>query len=381
MNLIFLFLSFISFTVYCSNIIKVQLARNTGSIEINLSFGEPHQLLFIPIDIRNYFTWINPFIYNKESSRTSNLIQEDPLTINNKVVTSMLIEDNIYFPLNDITMKQFLFFYVKYKEATSSNGAIGLSYKVTSPKISFIHQLYDKGIIPKKAFGIDLNRNDKGNLYIGGFPTEITLKYPYSSACDVNNGSQQWGCKLDYSYISSNQYHVFTILSIVYFTSTEHYNYIPREYMTFLNKTLFDKYYKNKECSYIDYIDKAGVSCNCNALDDFPDIYFVIDKSHFSFSKEDLFFQFDTECTFLIRYNKQSNDWMFGYSFLRKHPVQFSYANHEIRFYSESPFEYKEKEIKIHKSNNNIKIIYNIMIGMLLVSIIFLYVINKNNLL
>ena len=380
MNLILLYLSFISYISHCADIIKVQLSRNSGHIEVKLSFGEPPQLLYIPIDIRNHFTWINPFIYNKESSRTVTLIQEDALTINNKVVTSMLLEDNINFPINDITLKQFLFFYVKYKESTSSNGAIGLSYKVTSPKISFVHQLYEKRLIPKKAFGLYYSpEKEKGFLYIGGFPLEITSKFPYTTACDVNNGSQQWGCKLDFSFSSKDRYNIIMISSIVYFTSTEYYTYIPREYMTYLNKTIFDSYYKNKQCSYIDYIDKAGISCDCNSLDDFPDIYFVIGNTHFRFSKENLFFQFDTACTFLMRYNKESNDWMFGDSFLLRYPVQFSYADHEIRFYSESNFEYKEKVTK--NSNNSVRYVYTLIIVMLLVSIIFLYVIKKNNIL
>ena len=62
MNLILLYLSFISYISHCADIIKVQLSRNSGHIEVKLSFGEPPQLLYIPIDIRNHFTWINPFI-------------------------------------------------------------------------------------------------------------------------------------------------------------------------------------------------------------------------------------------------------------------------------------------------------------------------------
>lgn len=380
MNLIVFYLSFISYITHCADIIKVQLSRNSGHIEVRLSFGEPPQLVFIPIDIRNHFTWINPFIYTKESSRTVTLIQEDALTINNKVVTSMLLEDNINFPINDITLNQFLFFYVKYKESTSSNGAIGLSYKVTSPKISFVHQLYEKRLILKKAFGLYYSlEKEKGFLYLGGFPLEITSKFPYTSACDVNNGSQQWGCKLDFSFTSNDRYNIKMISSIAYFNSTEYYTYIPRDYMEYLNKTVFNKYYKNKQCSYIDFIDKAGVSCNCNSLDDFPDIYFVIANSYFRFSKEHLFYQFDTACSFLMRYAKGSNDWMFGDSFMLRYPIQFSYADHEIRFYSESNFEYKEKIAK--PSKNSVRYVYTLMIVILLVSIIFLYVIKKNNIL
>ena len=55
------------------------------------------------------------------------------------------------------------------------------------------------------------------------------------------------------------------------------------------------------------------------------------------------------------------------------------YVDHEIRFYSESNFEYKEKVTK--NSNKSVRYVYTLIIVMLLVSIIFLYVIKKNNIL
>ena len=59
-------------------------------------------------------------------------------------------------------------------------------------RFSFIHNLYDNGIISKKIFGHEYKSRTNGNLYLGEFPKSIEYKCPVSPFIPYIN---KWHCE------------------------------------------------------------------------------------------------------------------------------------------------------------------------------------------
>ena len=326
----------------CNQIIQGTFTRNSGILELLIRFGSPRQTTFIPIDITNHFTWVTSQIFTQNLSQTLTVLQEDPLTVQSKVVSAQLLLDQIQLPIQNKIIPNFLFFYVKNKDSVTTNGALGLSYRVTSKKISFVHQLEEQQLISKLTFSIKTDNYLGGQIYFGGIPKDIIQDYPYSSLCKVNNTEQQWGCNLNYVYIGNNAKEKYIYNNISFFTSNNYNSFIPLDFLIYLNNTIFLNYYDSKTCLSIDENNKSMVRCNCKNIKNFPNVTFVIDNNHYSFTMDYLFVFSREECTFTFQHNRNlDNKWYFGDSFFMKYMMEFDYSQSEIRFFSKEQFSYQ----------------------------------------
>lgn len=347
--MVYIFLKLLIFlTIFhkklCEQIIQGIFTRNSGILELLLRLGNPKQTAFIPIDITNHFTWVTSQIFIKNLSQTATVLQEDPLTVQSKVVSAQLLLDQIEVPNQNQIINGFLFFYVKNKDSLTTNGALGLSYKVTSKKISFVHRLEEASIISKLTFSIKSNNYLGGQIYFGGIPNDIIQYYPYTSSCKVNNTEKQWGCNLNYVYIGDNSKEKYSYNNISFFTSNNYNSFIPLDFLIYLNNTLFSNYYDLRACFNVNENDKKMVKCDCKKIKNFPNITFVIDNNHYSFTKDDLFIISGEECRFIFQHNRNlDNKWYFGDSLFMKYMIEFDYSQSEVRFYSEDQFSYQIK--------------------------------------
>ena len=129
--------------------------------------------------------------------------------------------------------------------------------------------------------------------------------------------------------------------------------YAPNYYMNIVKREFFKKYpdcheYKDEEKIY--YCDKTDTFTIDN-LKSFPTLYF----DHYDFeyvfelTYKDLFVEHEGKFIFLVVENR-NDDWLIGYSFLKKYQFVFNEDSRSIGFYN--PNLPKEKEIDDEDDQN-----------------------------
>ena len=97
---------------------------------------------------------------------------------------------------------------------------------------------------------------------------------------------------------------------------------------------IISKFIENKKCEF-NQIKKTGESviCDCNVVDTFPDLIFIIEESSYKIRKRDLF-DFGLSCQFIISTGFELNNiWVFGNSFIRQFPLLFDYQSKTVTVY------------------------------------------------
>lgn len=219
----------------------------------------------------------------------------------------------------------------------------------------FINQLYDKGIITKKLFSLIYENEDKGELFIGDYPTNKT-KLLYGKKFKICNNT----------FISNGDVYA-TIFDEIKFReipfifrniktkninyqgifSNTYYGYIgSKEYNEFVYLTFFKPKLVTKSCWIQNVDDDKFFGYVCAKRVDtssIPSVKLYHKEFDFTFEieKEEMWKDFNNIKYFLIFFSYTDRySWILGQKFLEKYTFVFNGEKNIIGFY------YSDKKIK-----------------------------------
>lgn len=371
------------YLIFCDNIIKASFTRygnafneemilhskETYSKNTKFDLARDYSIFFLnefPLDNSLNFGEEKVFGTDRmmESTKTKILLKlrDTPVELNNL---------NLYL--------------VNYKDdpKLSIPGIIGLSYKIRDEKYSFIHNLKKDNYIDKLSFAFDKIENGKtnGNIYFGGIPNDV-IHNKYKVSMDVDDRNITWGAKLDKI--------VFTMNNITYEYYNSYYAYlntiedrifVPTDFFTFFNKTLFEEFYQTGLCELTDMGKTKYINCKDDIYSLFPSIYFYLGGAKVQLSSQKLFGKLSKRNTFCIIQNNHydnGNSWLLGNFLYDQFLTEFDYENSKINFYSQKPFETYSFIPK--KCIKGLFIITCVMISVMIIYLVFnkVYFIYKN---
>lgn len=290
--------------------------------------------------------------------------------------SSLLICREAVFPIhlsnnNDINLFNFRFYNCPTRIISSSLISFGLGRKFKDYKYSLVHQLKEQNLISTHQFTIDLNSpgETKGQIYFGEPPQNIKDKYKQNQILKCStNLSNNWSCPLSKVIISNKDninednidpiYEIDLVQHVIVFDAINYQYRLPKKYLTILEDVVLKKHVKNGQCHFKfnqNFNDIGYYECNCNAINDFPDLIFVINNGWkmMKINIENMFTQFETSdgsgdaCELEIRLSDNENEWGFGAMFMKSVLSEFDYDLDEVRIYSRWVYNYKSGMIKL----------------------------------
>ena len=304
------------------------------------------------------------YIYSKPVDPSA---KKDSITVLRD--SSLLICREALFPIhlannNDINLINFRFYNCPDKILSSSLISLGLARKFKDYKYSLVHQLKEQNLISTHQFTIDLNSpgETKGQIYFGESPQNIKNKYKNNQILKCStNLSNNWSCPLSKVIISNKDnihedniepiYEVDLVQNVILFDTINYQYRLPKKYLTILEDVVLKKHVKNGQCHFKfnqNFNDIGYYECNCNAVNNFPDLIFVINgKKMMKINIENMFTQFEMSdgsedvCELEIRLSDNENEWGLGAMFMKSVVSEFDYDLDEVKIYSKWIYDYK----------------------------------------
>ena len=354
LNLSYLFMIFLSKFLITHSQIVLNTTEVSGSLFVFLSMGEPGQFFFHMINQVLNYTYVTPGVYKKDKSSTSLLKQsKESLYVELVKEEGSLIADTIGESSFNLTNFNFYIIPTAGKHFLPQNElGFGVSFK--EDNYSIIHMLKNQSKISKLAYTIAPGEDDfNGKLWLGEFPQSEVAKYDFHTTCKVNSSHPIWGCTMktvfygDISYVFGNTKYDNT--HKMYFQASQRHILAPDDFMKFLSKNVFSKFYGTGQCGYMEGINDY-FECYPEVIDKLSKVFnFIMGDSVLVLKREELFSCLVGKCKFLIMGNRTPDTWVFGMDFMKHFTMTFDYENKDITFHS------KEYNIKVQNLENSFR--------------------------
>ena len=335
--MIFLFL-LLPFLYKCEPpILKQEFSSLSGLIHINFYVGNKSR--FFLIELEKNFTHISDSNYEQYNSSMLKVITKDTkVSVNHNPIEADIVSERFQFLTEPFILETHLTFYYTSSKRLVSSDSLGMAYQFDNEDYSLIHRLYKEKKIKEKVFGFEYKAQNKGYLYFGGIPKEITEK-KYKAYCPVSDESNDWNCKMKRITIGNNYYEFDGEGDIFFFETGQNRISAPGRFINYMKRELFKPYFDKKECTRIDTsvgTITVRIECKKYAIETFPSFNFEINGFLFTLTKDDLFDCTDTICVLNINQNiVWEEKWVFGNCFLSKYITLFDYGNKQITFFSD----------------------------------------------
>lgn len=324
----------ILFFPLCAFSIFIPVSRIGESYCIALQFGNNNFTKYFEVDLQIPYTWISDINYKKSTSIKTH-------TSGKKVVKAGLVAEyeinSDYFLITntDIYVKDFYFYY--YKTILSDYDSITFAHKIEDQKFSPVFNLFNKGIINTPSFGF-VFRNDKlrdGELHFGGFPQNITNEYKYNAEIKTKKDKVGWETQLTRAIFGEEAYPVGK--PAIFQTSSDKI-LCPKDFINFLNRSFFDKFYPTRECYHQNLI-YGTIICKCEIFEELPELNLVFDGVTLKTDRKTLYRKSGKSCKFNIQENYINNsEWLISTMTLNKYPLMFDYFKSSIQVFSKNKF-------------------------------------------
>ena len=106
--------------------------------------------------------------------------------------------------------------------------------------------------------------------------------------------------------------------------------------------------------------------CVCEVFDEIPQLKMIIEGKVITFRREFMYRMTLHFCRLTIEENHKGNYWILGTNFLKNYPIEFSYDDNSIYFYSPNPFDKLFEKSYFSK----VKILFIINISIMLICIL-----------
>ena len=339
--MIFLFL-LLPFLNKCEPpILKQEFSSLSGLLHINFYVGNKSR--FLLIELEKNFTHISDSNYEQYNSSMLKVITKDTkVSVNHNSIEADIVSERFQFQTKPFILETYLTFYYTSSKRLVSSDSIGMAYQFDNEDYSLIHTLYKEKKIKEKVFGFEYKEQNKGYLYLGGIPKEITKK-KHKAYCKVSDESSYWNCKMKRITIGNNYYEFDGDGDIFFFETGQNRISAPGRFINYMKRELFKPYFDKKECTRIDTLvgtKTVRIECKKYAIETFPSFNFEINGFLFTLTKDALFDCTDTICVLNINQNIVSEEkWVFGNCFLSNYITVFDYQNKQITFFSDRPIQ------------------------------------------
>lgn len=355
----FLFLLLHTIRIATSKIISIPLTFGIGGYEIILYIGNYTNQRQFQLNMEIDYLHIQ---YSKLSSIEMDTVEYYPIDqinmTDNKSSLSFVATSKFYLYKNDsYFMDNFPYILlVNSGSVLYMPNYIPLSFKYQNESYSFIHRLYKDNIISNKGFGILYNQKlEKAKFFLGGYEKQYLTDYKYQTVIPVNINKSTWGCNLN-SIIFGN--YTYNINHYFYFQSNDIKITVPKSFYNYLEKTIFAPFIEDGSCKSILALKGYSFQCDCDRIDHFPDILFVIEGKVFTFKNDSLFDYFFKTCysAFMTDQEEDKDKWILGLPFLRNVFTYFDYDSSNMIFLSKSKI-YDINQTKIFLFNTYLIIV------------------------
>ena len=367
-------MKFLFIISYLFLFISSSILRNTEKLEgvISLEFcvvtqdellispieiGTPFQPMNLVLDIGAERTWISEEIFNKTKSssyKTQGFIeqkQQDKFLYRGAWSTELI-------QLSDKKLKDFDFLLVNKIESNDLfQGVLSLGREYDTKKFSIVYRMSAASATFYNSFILKFIDNNKGELYIGDLTKELKDDKTLISSCKLINSKIKWSCMLthvfvgDYGeqkyvdsyteeqgYVIKGKHNKIEIIDQpVYFESIYNKIYVPKEFISYLQKNVFiNNSNKNELCKCNNNDTKISFTCSKEEMNQINKLNFVFsDKMALTLPNSRLFDCNGDVCEYIIEYNeKYTNGWIMGLPLLRTYQMIFDYNKEDLLFYS-----------------------------------------------
>jgi hypothetical protein len=343
---------------------------------IKLCIGFPSIKINGNLSFKYGFSYITYTEYNPKYSRSVK-IESDffSKTIGNETYLVQLVTDKIYMEKSRQEVSQLKIVSIPFNDVFPINqNSISLSLNYIDNSYSLVHTLYNQEVISSLKFGFENDLVGSGILFFGEIPSNLTYNNSHSFYCKVNNQSHtQWNCKLG-KHITIGQYTYNNKYDTVYFDVESKSNYVPFDFMLFLNETIFKPYIEKKVCEFYSkaHSDNWKFFCNCDEIMNFPNLTIILGEFEVTLKPYELWDEIQNNCYFFYESYESvyGNNFVFQNSFIGEYNTEFDYKLQRITFYSRS--QTSQKIVTTMNNQNEIKVIYLIIIILLITISIYL---------
>ena len=350
-----------------------------------VTIGSNNQKLELALKLNKYITYLigskntnlKSEYFNEEKSETYKKVDKTIITPNEDIfIKGIKSSDNFIFGEN-IHYNNYLF-YLSQEQNFDETGQIGLKMipiylDKSFSGDGFIEQLKINSLINSYNFYFKYEFKDekelkyKGNLIIGGMPheNEPSNLFNYDNFvqtyANISEMNPRWTIKIT-SVSYGNE--IITENDIAEFSTTFGFIIAPIDFIT-----IFDIFFKNKNCHKNingEFDNYLYLYCDKNYdISKFKNIFFKTSNKqlNFTLTYKDLFKTIGDYNYFLILFNADINQWIFGHIFLKKYIMVFNGDKKTIGYYYES----NNNDKNNNNNNSNSFIIYIFII----ISIIF----------
>ena len=338
-----LFVFAIQLTLFVEKIIEIPIFYNFGTYDMKITIGNSNRYKILSLNMESDFIFFNYFSFKWLDSSVKRIGDETSMDILGEKADVQLIFTKIYLEDKNYTKIDNIYLYhVSVFTELSEFDSFPLSFKTKNESFSPIELLYKTNQIDKRGFGLlyDINE-ENGTLFIGSFPSELIVnqyKFQYRISIPVNESYSTWGCTLKEVVFHNNS---FKVEKYAFFQANKEFIIVSRDFLKYLSNNFFKGYMKNGTCSFNS--NKEKIQCECDYINNFPNLTFNFDGHIIEIANKNLFRQSNNNCLFTLQ--SYCNNWIFGISFLNLYFSYFDYDNKKIVFYSNTPFHFQTKQI------------------------------------
>ena len=337
----------------------------------DISVGNPPQKIKLQIKLQDYSTFLiseKASInfknnYNESKSNSIKIYDETPLFLYGFSLDSGYKISEIFEFKNlfKIDLKCYLATSIDLEIGIESEGILGLKLKSSfvdkiSEETNFVEQLKKNNIINKYPFTIKYKDNINGDLIIGGKPDEYDNKnyhennFLYTKVTQID-GLIDWGLKFTKGNFGKDEIPYFKELCAQF--KLENGVFISSKgFLELVEKRFFNFYIQNNKCNkslsndnftYYFYCDK---DINIKKFDNLNFYMKDLDFT-FTFTYEDLFYEYKNKYYFLVLFTDVEQCWEFGFPFFKKYQIVFDQDKKIIGFYKKNLSEETSKTLII----------------------------------
>ena len=351
-----LFIIVIIDKVLSSNVKMLKYAQISSSLHVKVLLGTPLMIKFFEVNLESNATYICNTISNSSTfvsygNKTTTLLGETELLYEHCTDTVTLLD--MRTTISNLT-------YFKLYKLVGSYDALAFGSKIIQKDTSLVYSLYNQKQIDKLSFGINNTIYNDGYVYLGGFPDELIDTTHKAKFENVLYEESKWGVKIDNIEVKGKLYDSKEEKAIL--SSCALVTYAPRRFIDFFNETVMKKYVDKKDCAYEDLEGNEHFLCVCDVFDEIPELKMIIEGKVITFKRDFMYRMTLHFCRLTIEENHKGNYWILGTNFLKNYPIEFSYEDNSIIFYSTNPFDQYERT-----NYSSVKIILFVNISIMLI--------------
>ena len=351
-----LFIIVIIDKVLSSNVKVLKYAQISSSLHVKVLLGTPLMIKFFEVNLESNATYICNTISNSSTfvsygNKTTTLLGETELLYEHCTDTVTLLD--MRTTISNLT-------YFKLYKLVGSYDALAFGSKIIQKDTSLVYSLYNQKQIDKLSFGINNTIYNDGYVYLGGFPDELIDTTHKAKFENVLYEESKWGVKIDNIEVKGKLYDSKEEKAIL--SSCALVTYAPRRFIDFFNETVMKKYVDKKDCAYEDLEGNEHFLCVCDVFDEIPELKMIIEGKVITFKRDFMYRMTLHSCRLTIEENHKGNYWILGTNFLKNYPIEFSYEDNSIIFYSTNPFDQYERT-----NYSSVKIILFVNISIMLI--------------